>query len=346
MSSPTERLKRFAFMQFAREFDSRFEAMLLTGRISKWYSAIGNEAITVPAGLSLEPGDVLCSLHRDVGAILAFYLDPARAFPGLFGEGDGRRPEPESLLYRLACQVLGKADGFSQGIERSYHYGYFAPEQGLLHIGMISHLGSMIPVATGCAYALKQHGTDRVAINFIGEGGTSTGDFHEGLNLAAVWKLPLVLVIENNRYAFSTPSAAQYACEALADRGPGYGVAAEQVDGNDADAMAEAFARAFARARSGGGPTLLEAMVGRLRGHAEGDGSMKVVPPEELAAYQAQDPVPTYRRWLEEDGTLSADTREQIEKRVKALVETAIDRALDAPAPEASVARRPVFAGE
>ncbi|MGH7336792.1 MAG: thiamine pyrophosphate-dependent enzyme, partial [Myxococcota bacterium] len=225
MTEETRRLARYAFMRLAREFDSRFEAMLLTGRVAKWYSAIGNEAITVPAGLALEPGDVLCSLHRDVGAILAVYLDPARAFPG-FGFDAGAyadntadprrartdaRPDPEMLFERLARQVLGREGGFSRGIERSYHYGYFDPDAGIRHVGMISHLGAMIPVATGCAFALKKRGTDRIAINFIGEGGTSTGDFHEGLNLAAVWKLPLVLVVENNRYAFSTPARNQYA---------------------------------------------------------------------------------------------------------------------------------------
>ena len=261
------RLLRYAYMRLAREFDARFERMLKTGRITKWYSAIGNEAVTVPAGLALEPGDVLCSLHRDVGAILANYLDPARAFPDFgFGAPDGRRPDPEHLLYRLACQVLGRDEGFSRGVERSYHYGYFAPEAGLFHVGMISHLGAMIPVAAGCAFALKQRGLDRVAINFIGEGGTSTGDFHEGLNLAAVWKLPLVLVVENNRYAFSTPARAQYACLQLSDRGPGYGIVAETVDGTDPDQVAHALEGAIARARTGKGPTLVEAMIGRLRG--------------------------------------------------------------------------------
>src|SRR5206468_1732604 len=127
------------------------------------------------------------------------------------------------------CQLLGKGEGFSQGVERSFHYGYLAPEHGILHLGMISHLGAMIPVAAGCAFAFRQAGSDRVAVNFIGEGGTSTGDFHEGLNMAAVWKLPLILVIENNRYAFSTPARLQYAARQLSDRGPGYGVAADPV---------------------------------------------------------------------------------------------------------------------
>jgi 2-oxoisovalerate dehydrogenase E1 component len=348
VKSPKARLLNYAYMRLAREFDARFEAMLLTGRVAKWYSAIGNEGITVPAGLALEPGDVLCSLHRDVGAILSFYLDPARAFPGFgFGAPDGRgsrKPEPTELFFRLACQVLGKDKGFSRGIERSYHYGHFDPDAGLQHVGMISHLGSMIPVAAGCAFALKQNGSDRIAINFIGEGGTSTGDFHEGLNLAAVWKLPLVLVIENNRYAFSTPARQQYACLQLSDRGPGYGIPALTVNGNDPDEMGEAIARAIARARAGAGPTLLEAMVGRLRGHAEGDGSMKVVPKEELELYQSLDPVPTYARRLESDGILDPATHERLAQRISELVETAIDRALAEAPPDPATALRPVFA--
>jgi 2-oxoisovalerate dehydrogenase E1 component len=218
--SRTDRLVRYAYMRLARELDSRFEALLLTGRVTKWYSEVGNEATTVPAGLALAPGDALCTLHRDLGAILPVYMEPSLTFPSLgldgrdgWGEARGARREPEALLYRLASQLLGRHDGFSQGVERSFHYGFLAPDDGILHVGMISHLGSMIPVAAGCAFALKQKGSDRVAVNFIGDGGTSTGDFHEGLNMAAVWKLPLILVVENNRYAFSTPTELQFACE-------------------------------------------------------------------------------------------------------------------------------------
>jgi len=347
MTTPTdrERLLRYAFMKLTRDFDARFEALLLTGRVSKWYSEVGNEATTIPAGLALGAGDALCSLHRDLGAILAVYLDPARTFPGLGpGEPDGRRPEPEDLLLRLACQLLGKGAGFSQGVERSFHYGYLAPEHGILHLGMISHLGSMIPVAAGCAFAFRQRRSDRVAINFIGEGGTSTGDFHEGLNMAAVWKLPLILVIENNGYAFSTPAGQQYAARRLSDRGIGYGIAAETVDGNDPDAMAAALHRAMERARAGQGPTLLEAMLGRMRGHAEGDDSLKVVPAEELAAYRAADPVPAYARRLEAEGILDSATAQRLESRIADLVEQAITRAIDAPPPTPDVAMRPVFA--
>lgn len=346
-SAVQDRLLRYAFLKLTRDLDSRFESLLLTGRVSKWYSEVGNEATTVPAGLALGPGDVLCTLHRDLGAILAHYLDPARVFPGLgFGEPDGRRPEPEAILYRLCAQLLGRDDGFSRGVERSFHYGHLAPEEGILHVGMISHLGSMIPVAAGCAYALKEQGQGGVAVNFIGEGGTSTGDFHEGLNMAAVWKLPLVLVIENNRYAFSTPARLQYAAAQLADRGPGYGIASEVVDGNDPDAMAAAYERAFARARAGEGPTLIEAMLGRMRGHAEGDGSLKVVPQDELDGYLSQDPVPAYARRLAEDGLLTPEVAGKLQERITELVETSLDRALAAPLPVAATATRPALAPE
>jgi 2-oxoisovalerate dehydrogenase E1 component len=340
----------YAVMKLSRELDARFESLRLGGRVAKWYSAIGNEATTAPAGLLLEPGDVLCSLHRDLAAILGTYLDPERAFPG-FGFGGVRalpssRPDPRELLYRLCCQLLGKGEGFSQGIERSFHYGYFHADSGLAHVGMISHLGSMIPVAAGCAFALARRGGEpgRLAINFIGEGGTSTGDFHEGLNHAAVWRLPLILVIENNRYAFSTPANAQYAAARLSDRGVGYGIEAASVDGNDPDAVQRLLVRAAATVRAGRGPFLIEAMVGRMRGHAEGDDSLKVVPPAELEGYVAADPVPAFADRLEREGSLDAATRRRLEARISELVEEAVEGALAAPAPALAVARRPALA--
>ena len=344
------RLLRYATMKLARDLDLRFSMLLKTGRLSKWYSQIGGEATTVPAGLALERGDVLCSLHRDLGAILGVYLDPVRAFPGLGFSGgfpehaEDARPEPRELLYRLCCQLLGRADGFSGGIERSFHYGYLAPEEGIRHLGMISHLGAMIPVAAGAAFALKQAGSDRVALNFIGDGGTSTGDFHEGLNMAAVWKLPLILVIENNRYAFSTPVSEQYAAARLSDRGQGYGMAAVTVDGNDPDQVAEVLAEAVARARGGGGPTLVEAMLGRMRGHSEGDDSLKVVPENELARYMEEDPVPAYAARLEKEGVLTPVLRERLERRLSGLIEEAVERASTSSEPKAEAGFRPSLA--
>ena len=332
-------------MRLTRELDLRFEKLQSTGTLLRWYSQVGHEATTVPAGLALVPGDSLCTLHRDLGAVLAVMVDPARTFPGLgFGEPDGRRPDPEGLLYRLCCQLLGRRDGFSHGVERSFHYGYFEPAEGICQVGMISHLGSMIPVAAGCAFAHKQAGTGGVAINFIGDGGTSTGDFHEGLNMASVWKLPLVLVIENNHYAFSTPTDEQYAVERLSSRGAGYGMAAETVDGNDPDAMADALAAAVGRARAGQGPTLIEADLGRMRGHAVGDGSVEVIPKEDLERWVAADPLPAYERRLATAGLLGDDLRQAIGERASALVEAAVAAALDASGPDPRIATRPVFA--
>lgn len=346
MIDPTRsRLLHYAYMRFARDLDTRFAMLLRTGRLSKWYSQIGSEATTVAAGLSLQPGDVLCSLHRDMGAILSVYLDPARTFPGFgFGAPDPAKPEPRELLFRLCCQLLGRAEGFSNGFERSFHYGYLDPAAGIRHVGMISHLGAMIPVAAGVAFALKQSGSDRVAINFIGDGGTSTGDFHEGLNMAAVWKLPLILIIENNRFAFSTPVAAQYAAERLSDRGVGYGIAAETLDGNDPEAVATAMQIAVARARSGAGPTLIEAMLGRMRGHSEGDDSLKVVPEDELSVYMSEDPVPAYARRLTTDGVLAEEIGDRLAARISELVEEAVERAAESPVPEPESALRPALA--
>src|ERR1044072_1732279 len=163
-------LQRYAFVKLTPELDSPCENLLLTGRVAKWYSEVGNEATTVPAGLALRKGDVLCTVHRDLGAILAKYLDRVRAFPDLPLPGGGSgardvRPEPEDVLYRLACQLLGKGEGFSQGIERSFHYGYLDAERGIRHVGMISHLGSVIPGAAGGGVAAKESGGDGGAGN-------------------------------------------------------------------------------------------------------------------------------------------------------------------------------------
>lgn len=347
LDSAVERRLRFAYMLLSRRFDERFEALRLAGRLAKWYSAIGNEATTVPIGLALEDEDVLVTLHRDLGAILAYYLDPHQAFPGLGFDAVNRRVrpghrDPQDLMRRLACQLLGKGEGFSQGVERSFHYGLLDEPNGIRHFGMISHLGSMIPVAAGCAMRMREAGG--LAVNFIGDGGTSTGDFHEGLNMAAVWKLPFILVIENNQYAFSTPTNQQFAVPELVERARGYGIAGERVDGNDPDAVAAVFQQAASRARAGEGPTLIEAVVGRMRGHAEGDDSLKVVPEEELRRYLDEDPVPAYQDRLLIEFAADGAWRDRLLARVDELVEDAVDYGLAAEPPTPEIASRPVLA--
>jgi 2-oxoisovalerate dehydrogenase E1 component len=340
-------------MRLAREWDLRFENLLRTGSLGKWYSAVGNEATTVAAAACLRPGDALTTLHRDVGAIFAYRLDVEALLSGFFGARgrDEQAAAAREYLHRLACQMLGKAEGFTEGFDRSYHFGEIDRARGCIHVGMISHLGAMIPVAAGLAFeqrfrARQRGGESAVTLNFIGDGGTSTGDFHEGLNIASVWKLPLILVIENNRYAFSTPVCEQYAAERLADRGCAYGIPGVQVDGNDARAVFRAVAAAVSRARRGDGPTLIEAMVGRLRGHAEGDGSFEIVPQAEVADYRASDPLPRLDRELRERGWAREDELRGLDNDVRQLLIAVSDRARGAadPDPAEALPRRAVFA--
>ncbi|MBI4601612.1 MAG: thiamine pyrophosphate-dependent dehydrogenase E1 component subunit alpha [Planctomycetes bacterium] len=346
--SPQALREMHLFLRLAREWDLRFERLVRLGAVSKWYSAVGNEAITVAAATAIAAGDALVSLHRDSGAILRYYVDASRLFPDQFPPLPGRRApptEPRELLYRLACQMLGKADGFSGGRERSYHYSFFHEEAGIIHVGMISHLGAMIPVAAGVALALKQAGGGRVALNFIGEGGTSTGDFHEGLNMAAVYKAPLVLIIQNNGYAFSTPSSEQYASRTLAERGPAYGVPGVRVDGTDALAVLRCASEAVARARAGKGPTLIEAVVGRMRGHSEGDDSFLVLSEDERRRSLEADPVLRFERTLLESGAVTHPYLDQVAKRCAELVLATVDRALASRDPDPSSLPGRVHAG-
>ncbi|HZN57712.1 MAG TPA: thiamine pyrophosphate-dependent dehydrogenase E1 component subunit alpha [Planctomycetota bacterium] len=334
------------FLRLAREWDLRFERLVRVGSVSKWYSSVGNEGITVAAATAIEAGDALVTLHRDSGAILRYYLDPAQLFPDWFVPPSRRTLQADSreLLYRLACQMLGRTDGFSGGRERSYHYSHLARDAGILHVGMISHLGAMIPVAAGLALALQREGSDRVAINFIGEGGTSTGDFHEGLNMAAVLKVPFVLVIENNGYAFSTPASEQYASASLAERGAAYGIPGVRVDGCDALAVYAEVAQAVARARRGAGPTLIEAIVGRMRGHSEGDDSLQLLTPEERKRNEASDPLLRFEELLLTRGVATRARMGEVGEACRNLVLEVVDRALASPQPDAAGPPRSVYA--
>jgi 2-oxoisovalerate dehydrogenase E1 component len=348
-TDPTVLRRAHFLMRLSRAWDSRFEAMARVGRIGRWYSAVGNECTTVGTALALGANDAISTVHRDLGAVLATYLDPTRLAPALFQPGDATawdalRPPPQSLLDQLASQVFGRRGGFTRGVDRSFHYGLVRPDWGIRHVGMISHLGSMIPVAAGLALANLQDSTDRAVLGFIGEGATSQGDFHEALNLAGVMKLPLILVVENNRYAFSTPLAEQYACERLSDRAPGYGIAGETVDGLDFDAVHAAMTRAVDRARRGEGATLLECMLPRMRGHAEGDGSYELIPPAEREEYLKQDPLARFEAALIERGEADAARIKEVTDVSRAIIEDAVERALLTDEPALAEALRPVFA--
>jgi 2-oxoisovalerate dehydrogenase E1 component len=291
---------------FPRLVDEKMLKLIRQGRLTKWFSGIGQEAIAVGVTSALSPSDWILPLHRNLGVFTTRDLD----------------------LVRLLRQLMGRAGGFTGGRDRSFHFG--VPEKRI--VGMISHLGAMLPVACGLGLASQLAGTTHVAAAFSGDGGTSEGDFHEALNLAAVWKLPVLFVVENNRYSLSTPAAEQYACKDLADRAPGYGMPGEVVDGNDLLAVLRSVERAALRARNGAGPTLLEFKTFRMRGHEEASGT-SYIPKELLAQWAHRDPVARFEDRLLESGILTAPRREEVHEELRATIDAAVEEALAAPEP-------------
>jgi 2-oxoisovalerate dehydrogenase E1 component len=280
--------------------------LLRQGRLSKWFSGMGQEAIAVGVTFALEADDWILPMHRNLGVFTTRGVD----------------------LGRLFRQLFGKDGGFTKGRDRTFHFGLL--EKRI--VGMISHLGATVPVADGLALAAQLRGERRVAATFSGDGGTSEGDFHEAVNLAAVWKLPVLFVIENNQYGLSTPVSEQYACADLADRGIGYGIPGVVVDGNDVLAVVEAVGRAAARARRGEGPTLLEFKTFRMRGHEEASGTA-YVPKHLFEEWAAKDPVARFERWLSERGLLDQGARETLRAELKPTIDALVDEALAAPDP-------------
>ena len=310
---PPEDLRRlYRSLLLPRVIEEKMLVLLRQGRLLKWFSGIGQEAIAAGVVTALERGDFILPMHRNLGVFTGRDLD----------------------LPRLFRQLLGKEDGFTGGRDRTFHFGHL--ESGI--VGMISHLGAMLPVACGLALAAQLKGERRVAVAFTGDGATSEGDFHEALNLAAVWKLPVLFVVENNQWGLSTPAHEQYACHDLADRGTGYGMPGEVVDGNDVVAVYEAVHAAAERARDGLGPTLLEFKTFRRRGHEEASGT-DYVPREQLAEWEEKDPLRRFESLLLRHGLLGeaemAATRAAYKSRVDALAE----EALAAPDPRADPER-------
>ena len=299
--SPEQLLELYRALLLPRVIEEKMLLLLRLGRLSKWFSGIGQEAIAVGVASALRPDDALLPMHRNLGVFTARGVD----------------------LPRLLRQLLGKQGGFTKGRDRTFHFGHL--ERHI--VGMISHLGAMLPVADGLALAYKLRGEARVAAAFTGDGATSEGDFHEAVNLAAVWKLPVLFVIENNQYGLSTPTSEQYACRDLADRGLGYGISGLVVDGNDVLAVRRAVLQAAARARSGHGPSLLEFKTFRMRGHEEASGT-DYVPKELVAEWAARDPLARFERLLEERGLLAPDARAALRADLKARVDQLVDEAL------------------
>ena len=304
--TPGEARALYCDLLLARVIEEKMLNLLRRGQLSKWFSGIGQEAVSVGLVAALRDDDWILPAHRNLPVFTGRGLDPA-------------------TLFR---QLLGRAGGYTGGRDRSFHFGVLDHRV----VGMISHLGAMAPVADGLALAARLRGDDRVAAVLVGDGATSEGDVHEAMNLAAVWRLPVLFVIENNQWGLSTPATEQYACADLADRAVGYGMPGVVVDGNDVLAVRDVLARAAARARGGGGPTLVECKTFRMRGHEEASGT-DYVPADQVAAWAARDPLARFEARLDADGALDAGGRSALRAEIEAEVGRVVAAALDDPPP-------------
>ncbi len=293
-----------------RMIEEKMLLLLRKGQISKWFSGIGQEAISVGVTAALLQDETIFTMHRNLGVFTT-------------------RDVP---LNRLFAQWQGKQSGFTKGRDRSFHFG--APEYNI--VGMISHLGPQLSLADGVGLAHKLSGEKRVAVAFTGEGGTSQGEFHEALNVASVWKLPVIFVIENNGYGLSTPSSEQYSCDSLADRGIGYGMKSIQIDGNNILEVYETIKNLAADLRENPEPALIECRTFRMRGHEEASGT-KYVPKELFEEWGKKDPISNFQSWLLKEELLDESMIEKIKESIKEEIETNLEIAFAEEATQSDV---------
>ncbi len=308
--SREQKLELYYFMRLTRSLEERLVNLYRqTKVVGGLFRSLGQEADAVGSAYALDrsKGDVLSPLIRNLGSMLV----------------QGAKPN------EIIKQYMAKGDSPTRGRELNIHYGDLV--RGF--IGQISHLGDMVPVMAGVTLSFKMRKQDRVGLVYVGDGATSTGAFHEGINFAAVQRCPLVVVVENNGYAYSTPLRKQTAAKQLVDKAIGYGIAGEQADGNDVIATYEATKRAVDRARSGGGVTLVELITYRRKGHAEHD-NQSYVPAGEIDRWASEnDPVDRYVKRLL-DGGVSQTELAAIDARVQKEIDSATDEADASPMPD------------
>jgi len=288
----------------SRLIEEKMLILLRQGKISKWFSGIGQEAISVGVTMALKNDEYILPMHRNLGVFTT------REIP----------------LHRLFCQWQGKASGFTKGRDRSFHFG----TQEYKIIGMISHLGPQLGVADGIALSHILKNEAKLTAVFSGDGGTSEGDFHEALNVASVWNLPVLFCIENNGYGLSTPTNEQYNCESIADRGVGYGMESHLIEGNN---VLEVFSKVDAIAKSvrkKPRPVLIEFKTFRMRGHEEASGT-KYVAQELLETWAKKDPISNFETFLLQEGTISAENIEDFKEAFKTTIQDGLQLAFDAP---------------
>jgi TPP-dependent pyruvate/acetoin dehydrogenase alpha subunit len=299
-------------MLLMRGIEERAMSLYRQGKVpGSFYDGFGQEAVSAGAAFAMAPEDRLCILHRDLAAHIVRGVTPAR----------------------ILAQYLGRAQGVTGGRDGNVHFG----DRKLGCVGMVSMLPDMMLVATGMAMAFKIRGEARCALTWFGDGSTSRGDFHEAMNWASVQRLPVIFILENNQYAYSTPLDKQFAVDPV-KRAEAYGVTGLTVDGNDAEAMFEATRAARERAIGDGGPTLIEAVTMRMHGHAAHD-DMKYVPKEQLEEWRAKDPIDRQVARLE---ALGVDV-EALRSEVAAEIDAGTQEALASPMPDPATATDGVF---
>ncbi len=288
---------------YPRMIEEKMLVLLRQGKISKWFSGIGQEAIAVGATLAMQPDEWIFPLHRNLGVFTT------RQMP----------------LHKLFMQWQGNQEGYSNGRERSFHFG----SKEHFVCGMISHLGPQLALADGAALSYQLNDHKKVALAFTGEGGTSEGDFHEALNVAAVWDLPVIFIIENNGYGLSTPVNEQYRCESLVDRANGYGMEGIRIDGNNILTVLDTIEGVRKYCIENQKPYLIECMTFRMRGHEEASGT-KYVPAHLFDEWGKKDPVTNYENYLIQMGVLTASQVEEIRNENKILIESELKIGFDA----------------
>jgi TPP-dependent pyruvate/acetoin dehydrogenase alpha subunit len=313
------RLRLYYYMRLTRECESTILRLYRQGRVvGGAYTGAGNEATAVGSAAALQARDFLFPMHRDLGAHLV--------------KGQS--------LRNIFLQQLGRADSLTRGRDGTGHYA----DPSLKIYGNVSHLAAMIPMAAGVALASKLRHEESVVMTYIGDGGSNVGEFHEASNFAAVMKLPLVLIIENNQFAYSTPVSKQYAASRLSDRAAGYGMPGHTIDGTDVELVYTACAEAVERARKGDGPTMIESVTMRMQGHSASDDA-SYVPPALLDEWKKKDPISRYESVLRKEGILTEEHMARVEQEIMGAIEEAVRYAESNPLPEGSGAAEGVYAG-
>jgi pyruvate dehydrogenase E1 component alpha subunit len=314
-----QKLEIFYWMVLTRTFDEGMVSLWKQGRgLGGTFSQRGHEAVSVGSAFALAPEDIIAPMHRDIGAYFLRGLTPRRVFGNL----------------------LGKVTGVTGGRDANIH-GMGDLSLGI--VGYISHIPMSMPIALGVAMSLKLRKEARVAMTYVGDGGSTAGLWHETLNMAALYNAPYVLIVENNQYAYSTHVSQQMPIENIADRAAGYNIPSTIVDGNDVEAVYQATCEAVERARQGGGPSLIEAKTMRMMGHAIHDGA-EYVPRDLLAEWEKKDPVARYQAKLLAEKVTDADELNEIRQRAAVEIEDAIEFAEASPLPDPETVMDGIYA--